>query len=291
MHSFERGGSDGNTPEAGLLVDAGGNLFGTTSGGGADDYGAVFEIDSPAAAPAPVFSRGTGTYKSALMVKITDQVSDAAIYYLADGKIPTTESRKYTEPIEVSKNETIIAIAVAKGFTESKVGSATYSIRAATPELSLAGGKYTKPQTVTITDSTSGVYIYFTTDGTAPTAASKRYITPIGVASTKTIKAIAIGADYAPSAIASATYTIEQPADTPVISPDGGAFSNARTVKITDATTGATIYYTTTGTTPTAASMKYTGTITLSASHTLEAIAIASGHTPSAVASAKFTIN
>lgn len=291
VHSFERGESDGNTPEAGLLVDAGGNLFGTTSGGGADDYGAVFEIDSPAAAPTPVFSRGTGTYKSAVMIKITDQVSDATIYYTADGKVPTTESRKYTEPIKVSKNETITAIAVAKGYTESKVGTATYSIQAATPELSLAGGKYTKPQMVTITDSTAGVEIYFTTDGTAPTAASKRYITPIRVASTKTIKAIAIGADYAPSAIASATYTIELPAATPVISPDGGMFSKAQTVKITDATTGATIYYTTNGAPPTATSKKYTGSFTVSSSATVEAIAIAAGHTPSAVASAKFTIN
>ena len=37
-------GSDGASPKAGLIADAAGNLFGTTSGGGADQQGTVFEI-------------------------------------------------------------------------------------------------------------------------------------------------------------------------------------------------------------------------------------------------------
>jgi uncharacterized repeat protein (TIGR03803 family)/autotransporter-associated beta strand protein len=35
---------DGAQPEAGLICDAAGNLYGTTSGGGADDQGTVFEL-------------------------------------------------------------------------------------------------------------------------------------------------------------------------------------------------------------------------------------------------------
>jgi uncharacterized repeat protein (TIGR03803 family) len=43
IYSFT-GGADGSTPEAGLLQDAQGNLYGTTSGGGAHHFGTVFKV-------------------------------------------------------------------------------------------------------------------------------------------------------------------------------------------------------------------------------------------------------
>src|SRR5205809_563440 len=36
--------TNGNSPESGLLIDAKGNLFGTTNAGGANSDGTVFEI-------------------------------------------------------------------------------------------------------------------------------------------------------------------------------------------------------------------------------------------------------
>ena len=45
--------ADGETPEAGLIQDAAGNLYGTTFGGGAHHYGTVFELEPPAQSGGP----------------------------------------------------------------------------------------------------------------------------------------------------------------------------------------------------------------------------------------------
>ena len=77
----------------------------------------------------------------------------------------------------------------------------------------------------------------------------------------------------------------------PVISPPAGTYTSPVTVTMADAeaTSGAAIYYTTDGTTPTTSSTPYTGKITVSSTETIEAIAAISGYYNSAVASAKYT--
>ena len=77
----------------------------------------------------------------------------------------------------------------------------------------------------------------------------------------------------------------------PVFKPVAGTYSSAQSVTITDPTAGATIYYTTHGTTPPAASTKYTAAITVKATQTIKAIGIETGYTSSAVATAAYTIN
>jgi hypothetical protein len=77
----------------------------------------------------------------------------------------------------------------------------------------------------------------------------------------------------------------------PTFSPGAGTYSSAQTVTLSDSTNGATIYYTTNGTTPTTSSTKYTGAISVTASETLKAIATATGYSQSNVGSASFTIS
>ncbi len=275
------------------LVLTGASKILSGCGGG----GTSTQLNPTTTTATPTFSPAAGTYSAAQTVTISDSTSGAAIYYTTDGSTPTANSTKYSGPITVSSTETIQAIAVATGSTSSAVATATYTISAsqqtATPVFSPPGGSYTSAQSVTISDATPGTTIYYTTDGSTPTASSTAYTGPITVSATETIKAIAVASGYANSAVATATYTIsaEQQAATPTFGPAGGTYTSAQNVAIFDATTGATIYYTTDGSTPTTSSTAYSGSITVSATETIKAIAAASGYSNSAVATATYTIN
>jgi len=81
----------------------------------------------------------------------------------------------------------------------------TYAV--ATPSISLPTGTYTGTQEVTISDSTAGSTIHYTTDGTVPTSSSLSYSGAISLAATTTIRAIAV-LNGSQSAVASSTLSI-----------------------------------------------------------------------------------
>lgn len=168
------------------------------------------------------------------------------------------------------------------------IAASALGAAAAKPSFSPAGGTYATPQTVTISSTTAGARIYYTTNGTTPTTKSAPYTGPVAVGASKTLKAIATATGYANSAAASATYTLV--AGVPTFSPAAGTYPAGPRVTISTVTPGAQIYYTTDGTTPTTASPAYSSPITLSASATMRAIAIASGFSNSTVGSATYTI-
>lgn len=155
--------------------------------------------------------------------------------------------------------------------------------------------------------TTTAAY-YYTTDGSAPTTHSTKYNgASISVAQSETLKAIAVVPGYSsPSVASSAVYTIgsTMQADTPVFSLPGGTYSSPQTVYISDSTGGTkragnTIYFTTDGSTPTTHSKVFSnpprgvrpsGPITVSATETIKAIAVAKGYSNSSVASVTYTI-
>jgi len=78
----------------------------------------------------------------------------------------------------------------------------------ASPTFTPAAGSYGTAQTVTISDTTLGATIYYTTNGTAPNVNSSVYSVPITVASSETIEAFAAASGFSNSPAASAAYTI-----------------------------------------------------------------------------------
>ncbi len=162
---------------------------------------------------APVFSPPAGSYATAQNVAIVDSTSGAVIHYSTDGTTPTTSSSIYSGPVAVGTGTTTInAMAVASGSSQSAVVTAIYVIThgvTASPTFNLAAGTYTTAQGVTLSDSTAGAVIYYTTNGTTPTTSSTVYATPIQVTASETIKAIAVAPGLQPSSIATAAYVIQ----------------------------------------------------------------------------------
>jgi hypothetical protein len=77
----------------------------------------------------------------------------------------------------------------------------------------------------------------------------------------------------------------------PKFSVKPGKYSSTVTLKMRDSTRGAVIYYTTDGWTPTAASTRYIGPITIDSTTTLQAIAVSPFGGRSRVATAVYTLN
>lgn len=79
----------------------------------------------------PTFSPVAGRYNSTQTVTVLDTDSGLAgfaMYYTIDGSVPTTGSTPYSGPITVHNSETIKVLAVATGYANSAIASATYVI-------------------------------------------------------------------------------------------------------------------------------------------------------------------
>jgi sugar lactone lactonase YvrE len=179
---------------------------------GDSNYAASVSATTPltAAVAAPVISPDSGTFTSRQSITITDATPGATIYYSTSGEFNYIQ---YTAPIplEGSGTLTISAYATATGYQQSQNASATYTLNfspAATPVLSLASGYYAGQQTLTLTDSTPGATIYYSTNGTYPYTYSNVYSGPITVSNSEVVSAIAVAPGYGFSSYATGQYFI-----------------------------------------------------------------------------------
>jgi hypothetical protein len=169
--------------------------------------------------------------------------------------------------------------------------------KVATPVASPAAGEVDSGTAITLTTTTAGAEIYYTTDGSAPSAGSTKYSAaakPV-ITAAATIKAIALKDGMTDSDVLTAAYTVSSlgKAATPVASPAAGEVDSGTAITLTTTTTGADIYYTTDGSVPTAGSTKYSDTAkpVITATATIKAIALKDGMTGSDVLTAAYTVS
>lgn len=96
-----------------------------------------------------------------------------------------------------------------EGALSAEVSAIPFIGTAATPVITPNGGTFFGKVTVTITNSTPGAAVYYTTNGTTPTTSSALYTGAITLTSSATVKAKAVASGYEDSAVASATFTIQ----------------------------------------------------------------------------------
>ena len=148
-----------------------------------------------------------GSSTATLVSNLTDL--GGKIYYTTDGTDPTASSTEYTEPISITANTTVKAIAIL-GAINSDIATRNFYVKPAAPVITPNGGIITEATPVTITCATEGAVIYYTTNGDTPTNESTPYTGEFTINSTTTVKAIAYLGDVYGS-VTTATFTYSEP--------------------------------------------------------------------------------
>jgi hypothetical protein len=170
---------------------------------------AVRDPSLPAAAT-PAASPPPSEYDTAPTITLSTTTEGAAIHYTTDGTEPTTASVVYAAPFVLSPFPgTVKALAVKEGMNDSDVLIAEYGLPAvATPAASPPPSEYDTAPTITLSTTTEGAAIHYTTDGSDPTATSAVYSAPFVLSPFPgTVKAIAVKEGMRDSNILTAAYT------------------------------------------------------------------------------------
>ena len=234
----------------------------------------------------PVITLG-GT-ANAPTVTVTCATAGASIHYTLDNTAPTVLSTVYHDLFTVSISTTVRAVAMLQDWTDSDAASSTITVTlpattAEAPAFDPPGGVYNNDQTVVLTSATSGVSIYYTTDGGDPTIFSPGYTDPITVTTKGTrIRAIAVRSGWTTSDTAEATYWLKVAMPTASPDPSAGSVKMSTPISLSSATPGTSFYYTISGQTPDATAIPYTVPLNCWMSQ-IKAIGVKSGYDDSDV--------
>lgn len=136
---------------------------------------------------------------------MTDETGSIVLYQQwTNVEIPVGENLNVIGFVGAYKgNAQILAVSITSASGQEIVAAPTF-----TPD----GGAVLAGTEVTIASATEGATIYYTTDGTEPTTASTVYTEAIVVNEALTLKAIAVKEGMENSTVATAEFTIKEPA-------------------------------------------------------------------------------
>ena len=247
---------------------------------------AVTTADYFFAVPAPTIVTAGGAYAGPTTIDITVPTG-ATVRFTRDGSTPSETSELYAGGIAITSNTSLKARAFRSGWTTSATVSADYTVALATPTIVTAGGVYSVPMTTEIT-APVGAEVRFTRNGSTPAESSELYVGSVQIAGNTQLRAQAFKAGNAPSAVASADYTLQ--VVTPTIVTAGGAYGGPLTVVI-DVPAGTEVRITRDGSTPSETSELYAaGGLQVDANTSLRARAFKTGWTASNTVSADYTV-
>jgi len=199
-----------------------------------------FEVDETAWSP----SVPGGTYSAPQSITISDIQNGVTIYYTTDGSTPDETDTAYNgTPISITETTTLKLIGYKGGWGTSDVLSVTYTIvtEAAEPSFDPPGATYNMEQTVTMTTTTPGATIYYTTDGTNPTDEDTEYSGPITIDENTALRAIAYADGYDPSDVHYEYYHLK--VLSPTLDPAFGSYGSRQLMTLTPVTDGSTAYH------------------------------------------------
>ena len=171
------------------------------------ETGKIDKADGPAAPSAFTLSftpNSDGTTFTATIPTVAGEEYsfDGTNYSAANTKKDCVANTSYTGYARVKETAT------HKASTATNSTQTSPKLTVATPTFTPNGvSSFSGTQSVTISCDTADAKIYYTTDGTDPTASGIEYKTALTLTSTTTLKAIAVKADMNDSAIATATFT------------------------------------------------------------------------------------
>jgi hypothetical protein len=159
---------------------------------------------------APSITPNGGIYNSPVSVSLASTTSGAQTRYTTNGSEVTSTSTLYSGPFMIFANTTVKARSFKAGMTDSAQSSANFVIQAAAPTISPNGGSHTAAVSVSLTSSTVGSQIRFTTNGGDVNATSTLYSTPFTVDSTGVVKAKSFKIGMGDSPQTTASFVIQQ---------------------------------------------------------------------------------